>query len=140
MDGRYARRDQADGITPPDLSKTCTYAEHIVRARGKRTQLTSVSLDPDRIRDFGPRLYRLHEEPLSADNHFLVEHDALLASLRQTVQAGEKQERARAIQALRYAGLRAEGLVQWNFNASSVEPKNLLTWAFKNVQKYFRKE
>jgi hypothetical protein len=41
----YFRRDQRDGVGPPDLSKVCTYAEHIVHARGKRTQFTSVSLN-----------------------------------------------------------------------------------------------
>jgi len=49
----YFRRDQRDGISPPDLSKVCTYAEHIVHARGKRTQFTSISLDLAKIRDFG---------------------------------------------------------------------------------------
>ena len=55
----YFRRDQSDGISPPDPSKVCTFAEHIVRARGKRTNYTSVSLDPSKIRDFGDALYRL---------------------------------------------------------------------------------
>jgi hypothetical protein len=42
----YFRRDQAVGVAAPDLLKDCSYAEHIVHARGKRTQLTGISLDP----------------------------------------------------------------------------------------------
>lgn len=49
----YFRRDQGDEISPPDLSKECSFAEHIVHARGKRTQYTSVSLDLAKIKDFG---------------------------------------------------------------------------------------
>ena len=52
----YFRQDKETGFTAPDLSKNCTDAEHIVRARGKRTQLTSVSLAPTKIHDFGPKL------------------------------------------------------------------------------------
>ena len=63
----YFRRDQADGVTAPDLSKDCSYAEHIVRARGKRTQLTSVSLDPQKINDFGPALYRALRPDIDGD-------------------------------------------------------------------------
>lgn len=135
----YFRRDQDDGVTAPDLSKMSSYAEHIVRARGKRTQFTSVSLDPARIRDFGPTLYRLQKSVVQNDQHHMVEHDALLASLRKTIESADKAERARALQAMRYATTRVEGLVRWNFQASAVEPKNLVTWAFKNVQKYFSK-
>jgi hypothetical protein len=135
----YYRRDQQDGISPPDLSKMCTYAEHIVHARGKRTQFTSVSKDQSRIRDFGPALYKLQRVELVQDNHQLIEHALLIASLRTTIQSRDKAERARAIQALRYAQARVEGLVQWTFKAASVEPKDLLNWAHGQVQKYFVK-
>jgi len=78
----YFRRDQRDGVSPPDLSKVCTFAEHIVHARGKRTQLTSVSLDLSKIRDFGDTEYRLRREETERDGHDIVEHEALLAELQ----------------------------------------------------------
>src|SRR5436190_20886604 len=102
----YFRRDQRDGISPPDLSKDCTFAEHIVHARGKRTQFTSVSLDLTKIKDFGDTDYRLEREPTARDGHTLVEHEALLAELRRVVREEEKAERLRAAQALRYASRR----------------------------------
>jgi hypothetical protein len=34
----YYRKDQSSGITAPNLAKCCSYAEHIVSARGKRDQ------------------------------------------------------------------------------------------------------
>lgn len=138
-DDDYFRRDQPAGISPPDLSKLCTYAEHIVRARGKRTQFTSVSRDPERIRIFGSQLYRLEQPLLVQDQHALIEHNALLDSLRNTIQTRAKEERARAIQALRYATSRAEGLVRWNFQAAAIEQKDLINWARAQVQKYFGK-
>jgi len=133
----YFRRDRSSGITPPDLAKRATYAEHIVRARGKRTQFTSVSLDASKIRDFGDALYRLKSEAAIADGHGLVDHEALLESLRQTVQSSDKADRARAIQAIRYARRRLEGLVHWQFDTKSVETKDLIRWASARVAPYF---
>jgi hypothetical protein len=135
----YCRRDQEGGVTAPDLSKDCSFAEHIVRARGKRTQLTSVSQDPKKIHDFGPTLYQLIHQGLKADNHIFVEHSELMYLLIKSAESSEKEDRARAIQAQRYAKRRLEGLVKWNFQTESIERKHLITWAFDKVQKYFRK-
>jgi hypothetical protein len=135
----YFRKDQADGVTAPDLAKDCTFPEHIVRARGKRTQLTSVSLDPDKIRDFGPLLYRALRSKIDEDGHSLVEHTELMASLHLAATSAKKDERARAIQAQRYAKRRKEGLVKWSFNVTGVDRKDLISWAFQSVQKYFSK-
>ncbi len=135
----YFRQDQAKGITAPDLSKNCTFAEHIVRARGKRTQLTSLSLDPGKIDDFGPVLYQAICEEIIQGRHSIVEHADLLSHLRQAAASGEKEERARAIQAQRYAKRRLEGLVKWQFATDNIARKDLIAWAFENIQKYFKK-
>ena len=135
----YFRKDQEDGVTAPDLSKDCTYAEHIVKARGKKTQLTSASVDASKIHDFGPVLYKTVSGEINQDNHAIVEHDELLEALRSSAELNKKEERARAIQALRYAKRRLEVLIKWNFSIASIERKNLITWAFTNIQKYFRK-
>src|SRR5208337_1463997 len=86
----YFRRDQKDGVSPPDLSKVCTYAEHIVRARGKRTQFTSVSLNLAKTRDFGDTDYRLNRERAEDDGHNVVEHEALLSELQRVARTEEK--------------------------------------------------
>lgn len=135
----YYRRDQADGVTAPDLSKDCSFAEHIVRARGKRTQMTSVSRDPAKIHDFGPSLYMVLRDVLRGGGHDLVEHAELIERLREAAQAGQKDERTRAVQALRYAKRRCEGIIRWNFSLANVDRSDLITWAFRNVQRYFRK-
>jgi len=132
----YFRRDQADGITGPDFSKDSTYAEHIVRARGKRTQLTSVSLDPLKIKDFGPALYRVLRPKLDND-HTLVEHGPLMQELRRVAASSSKEDRARALQALRYAERRQEGLISWNFSLQGVQRKELIPWAMGKIQQYF---
>lgn len=135
----YYRRDQRDGISPPDLSKDCTYAEHIVRARGKRTKYTSVSLDPVKIRDFGDTLYKLRRLEAEAQGHHVIEHETLLKELRRVIQEEEKIERMRAIHALRYATARVEGLVCWTFDLSAVARKDLISWAASKVQPFFSK-
>lgn len=135
----YYRRDQKDGITPPDLSKTCTYAEHIVHARGKRTQYTSVSLDAQKIAKFGPSLYELECEFVEKDQHGLIEHQRLMTELQRVAKQCEKEERARALQAIRYARSALEGLVDWKFDTSGVERKELITWTWRKIQPYFRK-
>lgn len=133
----YFRRDQSDGISPPDLSKDSTYAEHIVHARGKRTRFTSVSLDLTKIRDFGDASYRLEREKATSDGHSLVEHEALIADLRRIVREGDDDESDLASRALVYATRRREGLVSWSFNISSVARKDVISWADRHVQVYF---
>jgi hypothetical protein len=133
----YFRRDQREGISPPDLSKECTYAEHIVHARGKRTRFTSVSLDLRKIRDLGDTNYRLERQKLLGDQHALVEHESLVSELRRVIREGEKAERLRAVQALTYASRRKEGLVNWSFDVSRVARKDLISWAKVRVQPYF---
>lgn len=135
----YFRRDQKDGVTAPDLTKDCTYAEHIVRARGKRTRFTSISLDRRKIDDFGPQLYSLLRNIIDGDSHVIVEHEELIRCLRDTALASEKSERARAIQAQRYARRRLECLIDWKFEIDGKERKNIIAWAFDKIQKYFRK-
>lgn len=133
----YFRRDQKAGISPPDLSKDCTYAEHIVHARGKRTQFTSISLELSKIKDFGDADYKLKREKIVADEHTVVEHEALLEELRRVTREEDKADRLRAAQALRYATRRKEGLVKWSFNISGVDRKNIITWGTNKVQVYF---
>jgi len=136
----YYRRDQANGISGPDPLKQCTFAEHIVHARGKRTRYTSVSLDLSKIRDFGEQDYQLHCAKVAADNHSLVEHVALIAELQRVIREGEKVDRIRAVAALRYAKKRREGLVDWKFAIpSSLPRKDVLSWAEGQVQPYFSK-
>jgi hypothetical protein len=135
----YFRRDQRDGVSPPDLSKICTFAEHIVHARGKRTQFTSVALDLTKIRDFGDTDYRLKREETERDGHEIVEHESLVAELQRVIRLQDKAERQRAVQAPRYARERREGLVKWKFDTSGVDRKNLITWAAGKVQIYFAK-
>jgi hypothetical protein len=108
-----------------------------MHARGKRSSLTSVSLDSSKITDFGPQLYRLKVRELIGDEHELIEHQRLLESLRETVNSSTKAEKTQAIQAQRYALRRKEGLVKWNFNTAAVERKDLINWTFKQVQEYF---
>jgi hypothetical protein len=136
----YFRRDQADGVTPPDLSKDSSPVDHIVRARGKRTNFTSVSLDPTKISIFGPTLYRLATAKVLEDGHVVIGHDNLMDELRKVAQQATRGEKTKAIQAQRYARMRQECLVNWNFDISRVDRKNLLTWAWQAIQQYFSKD
>jgi len=135
----YYRRDQDRGVTAPDPSKDCAFAEHVVRARGKRTRFTSVSLDKTKIDDFGPALYLALRLPISQDGHSIVEHSELIAALRATAVTGQKADRERALQAIRYATRRKEGLVDWKFDHHGVERKDIISFAFNAVQKYFER-
>ena len=135
----YFRGDQRTGITAPDLSKQCEFAEHIVRARGKRTAYTSVSLDRHSIGRFGECQYFLLREPLAVDKHQLVEHVDLIRHLEQTARERDKGERLTALQALRYARMRKEGLISWKFRTDGVDRKDLITWAGDKVRLYFQR-
>lgn len=137
---KYFRRDQSSGVTPPDLSSQATYAEHIVRARGKKSRFTSVSLDPDKIDDFGDALYELKRPATDDAGHKVVEHAALMAELQQVAKNGVKEARLRALQAVRYTRRRAEGLVDWALDHSSVAPKDRIKWASAQIAPYFSKK
>lgn len=136
----YFRGDERSGITAPDLSKEVEYCDHIVKARGKRSQYTSVSKEPGKIRDFGDQLYRLKRPKVDDDGHTVVEHETLIDALQDLARGQDKGTRQKAIQALRYAKKRLEGLVQWKFNLQGVARKDLISWAQGKVQPYFEKE
>ena len=133
----YFRGDESSGVTPPNLLKDCSYSEHVVHARGKRDKYSSVSLSPESIRIFGDTLWQLKCKECRSEGHILVEHQQLVASLQHTIKTEDKGERARAIQALRYAKLRKEGLVDWHFDFSGVERKVLDTWTTIKVRAFF---
>lgn len=133
------RGDQQAGITAPDLAKPCDFADHIVRARGKRTAYTSVSRDRHAIERFGECQYLLLRKPLLADNHRLIEHVELIQHLEQAARERDKADRLTAVPALRYARMRREGLVAWNFRFDSIERMNLISWAGEKVQPYFKR-
>ncbi len=108
-----------------------------MHARGKRTQFTSVSLDLSKIRDFGDTDYKLKRELVASDGHDLVEHEVLITELRRVAREEAKEDRLRAVRALRYAMKRKEGLVRWSFNSAGVARKDLINWAERMIQKYF---
>lgn len=126
----YFRRDQKKGVSAPNLLRDCSYAEHIVHARGKRTRFTSVSLDPAKIRDFGDATYQLLEVDVNRDGHSMVEHNLLMAELRAIAQSGSQEDRPRALQAMRYARSRKEGIVDWQFRFDHIDRKELEGCAF----------
>jgi hypothetical protein len=135
----YFRRDRNEGVTPPDLTKNCTIAEHVVRARGKKTNFTSVTLDLSRVRDFGETSYQLKRPETEADGHEVIEHDVVIQTLQEVCRNNQKDERARALQAIRYASAHLEGLVRWDFDISRVPRKEVINWVYGRIQQYFRK-
>ncbi|QGM45570.1 hypothetical protein [Methylocystis heyeri] len=134
----YFRGDQKEAITAPDLSKQCEYADHIVNARGKKTAFTSVSLDRNKIEPFGEVDYLLLRQKAAADGHQIIEHEDLVAALQASASSEEKAARLKALQALRYARMRKEGLVRWAFDISGIARKDIVTWGFHRVQQYFQ--
>jgi hypothetical protein len=66
---------------------------------------------------------RLNREKAENDGHALVEHEALIQELRKVSREDQKTERLRAIQALRYATRRKQGLISWSFDRSGVARK-----------------
>jgi len=135
----YFRGDQEAGVTGPNLEATSSFADHICRARGKRSQYTSVSLDQDRIRDFGEVVYELLRADAGSDGHETIEHEYLVEELKRRVGEETRAEKAKSILALRRAQKRREGLVDWRFDVSGVKRADLVNWATNHVRKYFRK-
>jgi hypothetical protein len=136
----YFRRDQADGISPPNLADRSSMAEHIVHARGKRTRFTSLSVDPSTIVEFGPQLWRLLQPKLMGDGHGLVDHEALVRTLRDEARSAvDPIAQDLAARALLRAIRRREALVSWSSDVSRVARKELSEWARLRVRPYFVK-
>ncbi len=133
----YFRRDQESGVSAPNPLNVCEPWEHIVKARGKRTNYTSVSLDQNSIRVFGPQLYRLLYTDITSDGHNLMEHQLLVATLTNAARTGDSRTKDLAIRALRYARRRREGLVGWGIDVSGIERKNVITHTYTLIQQYF---
>lgn len=98
-----------------------------------------MSLDWDKIDDFGTTLYRALRDKIESAGHAVVEHNALMAHLSALAASSEKEERVRAIRAKLYARRRREGLIEWKFKITRVDRKTLITWAFNKIQQYFAK-
>jgi hypothetical protein len=90
------------------------------------------------IERFGEVSYLLLQDKVKTDGHAIVEHEDLLSRLAVIADSEEKAMRAKAIQALRYARMRKEGLVTWSFDISSIARKDIITWAYGKVQAYFK--
>jgi len=134
----FFRRDQEDGITPPNLADRSSYAEHIVHARGKRTRFTSLSIDPATIVEFGPQLWSLRQPDIYEGGHGVMGHEALLTALREATRASpDPVAREIASRALPRATQRREALVTWKFDVSRVPRKELSEWARPHVRPYF---
>lgn len=134
----YYRGDEADGVTPPNLEDSSTYAEHIVHARGKRTRFTSLSTDPTKIRDFGTQLWRLLQPKIYDDGHEVVVHETIVEQLRHEARNKSNPEAAEfAARALDRARKRREALINWKFNTSRIERKHLSEWARRHIQQFF---
>jgi len=61
-----------------------------------------VTLDLLKCRSFGETTYRLKRPEVDNEGHTVIEHSVLVASLTHSARDGEKAEKARALQALRY--------------------------------------
>jgi hypothetical protein len=116
------------------LRDNASFLITLVRARGKRTPYTSVSLERHAIERFGECDCLLLRHLLNRDKHALVDHAELIRELRLAIRERKKADRLTTIQALRYARLRKEGLIVWKFDYEGVERKELITWTYQKVQ------
>lgn len=88
--------------------------------------------------DFGPVLYEALTKELKSNGHRLIDHQTLINSLREAAKGGDKQDRVRAVQALRYASRRREGLVIWSLDHSLIDRKNVFEWTRSKISPYFQ--
>jgi len=131
------RRDQTDGISPPNLIDSSTFAEHVVHSRGKRTKYTSLSSIPDLVREFGDQLWKLIQPKITDEGHILVSNTDLLEQLQCDIREGDDHTRELASRAIHRVKNRREWLVDWHFDVSGVDRKDLITWASRHVRPYF---
>ena len=135
----FFRCDQADLVTGPNLANTTSYAEHIVHARGKRTQFTSLSEDATKIREFGPQLWKLLLAVAKQNNHTILGHQDLMAALRRELDSEDDAASELALRAIPRAKKRVEALIVWNFDVPAAVKKNPINWATTQIQKFFIK-
>lgn len=81
--------------------------------------------------------YRFEREKAGGDGHELIEHETLIGELKRAARDEHHAERLRAVQAIRYASRRKEGLVEWTFDTTGVARKDLINWAKTQVRPFF---
>ena len=134
---QHFRNDSPNGITPPNPDANVSHVDHITKARGKRTQFTSVSQDADSIRHFSGELYRCSRIAVQGDGHTFVEHNDLVDGIRQTILKSRREEKIKAERALQYTTRAKEALINWKFDFRRVPRKDRITRCGDQIQAYF---
>lgn len=135
----HFRKDSKNGITAPNLDAEKDVVQHITKHRGMKTPFTSVSEDCSAITHFTGVLYKVESVAISGDGHRFKSHGDLISQLHGLRGAARRQERIVVDRAIMLAKRAKEALVEWEFDLSSIERKDHISFCHKQIQKYFSK-
>ncbi|GAA4422411.1 hypothetical protein GCM10023155_06000 [Bremerella cremea] len=133
----HFRKDSPNGITPPNPDVSVSPVDHITKARGKKTQYTSVSESEDSIRHFSGQCYRCESSEIVSEGHEVLLHADLLMLLRTTALGAQRAEKIKAERALQLATRAREALIDWKFDLKGVARKDRITHSASQIQKFF---
>lgn len=134
---QHYRGDQDKGITAPNLGLDVTFAEHVVKARGRKSNYTSVSENRAAAQIFG-KVYTLDEIGLRNDGHQLFCSISIQKSLQDTIKSGGPQAQL-ALRAVPRVAKNSECLIKWDFKIpSKFTGGSLISWTYNTIQKYFK--
>ena len=136
----YYRRDARSGVTPPNPDATFTITEHITRARGKSSQLTSISHDLVAIQHFDGIDYDVGCAELQAAGHQLEAYEDLATQIREQIINGVKREKVLAVRAMSLLNHNLESLVRWTFTGAPAARNRRISWAGRMIAVYFTRK
>lgn len=135
----HYRKDNPNGITPPNPDGNKNLVEHITKHRGMKTPYTSVSEDPNAIKHFSGELYKTDPDNVIADGHNFKSHSDVIDELRSIIQTSAMSERILANRAFQYAKRAKEALIDWQFSLDNIKKKDRISWCYNHIQKYFQR-
>ncbi len=135
----HYRKDNPNGITPPNPDGDRDIVAHITKDRGMKTPYTSVSEVQNSINHFSGILYKTEPNQIINDKHKFKAHSELMNELRSIILTSSKKERIYAQRAFMLANRAKEALIEWEFILDTVKKKDRIKWCYNHIQKYFQR-
>ena len=131
---KHFRKDNPNGITPPNPDVIVTYFDHITKRRGMKTCYTSVSEGEKFINHFDGCLYHTSASSIKIDGHEFIPHSNVIANLCQARATTDRHERIAIDRAILMASRAQEALIRWDLKNKNVQRKNRISQAQNQIQ------
>lgn len=120
------------GINP---NNRVSIVDHITKARGEKTQYTSVSDELQKLDQFQGVPWECNAIHIAQDLHIVIDFNTLIGLIQSSTERNTKKARART-----HATRAREHLIEWSFSLpSNLNSSTRITWLEKKITTYFKR-